>query len=450
VRELTQVEFIRNAGCRGSGGALLLGTTQGMVVFNPRDLAGNPVPPAVVLTDLKLFNRSVPVRPEGGSGALLTRSITATQELTLSHRDSAFSLEFAALHFVDPERNEYAYMLEGLDRTWNTLGTTRSVSYTTLPPGNYVFRLRASNCDGLWNMEGLTLRIRVLPPWWQTWWMRSIEGLVLLQAVLLALGWRMRRLRRRNQDLEMRVQQRTEALEAANLKLQELDKLKENMAAMLVHDLRSPLTTIGFTLDLLEDSGNQDEPLLNRCRHSIHSMVAMLNDLLEVFRTQGGAMPLDLSPVFPVALSWSVRSAFHLQCETKQVRLEIDVPEELPALEADEQKAERALSNLVANALKYTPAGGVITLRAREVWRSAGKDGGNGIVFEVQDTGAGIPAEDLPVIFDPYRQATRRDSNLGVGLGLAIVQRIMAAHGGTVSVASEVGRGSTFTLFFPL
>jgi two-component system sensor histidine kinase/response regulator len=272
------------------------------------------------------------------------------------------------------------------------------------------------------------------------------------------IAWsRMRRLHRLNALLEEQVRRRTEkiaeqkeALEQANLKLLEMDKLKASMAAMLVHDLRSPLTSIGLTLDFLNEGITVDASTLEHCRHSTQNMLAMLNDLLDVFRSEEGGMVLDLAPVAIGGLLREVFAAYQPQCARRGLQLLLAPPESECLVLGDEAKVERVLANLVGNAMKYTPAGGIITLSARKVAGSGVETGLNWFLVEVQDTGRGIPAEDLPYVFDPYRQVQRKDSNLGVGLGLAIVQRIMAAHKGRVNVRSQVGVGTDFILLFPV
>jgi signal transduction histidine kinase len=176
----------------------------------------------------------------------------------------------------------------------------------------------------------------------------------------------------------------------------------------------------------------------------------MLNDLMELFRSEGGGISLDLCSTPPRSLLESVRSTFLLQAERQGIRLELADPEDLPEISVDPRQVDRILSNLVGNALKFTPSGGTVSLEA-SVAEGAGVDlGMRWLMISVTDTGRGIPPEQLPYVFDPYRQVSRGDAHLGFGLGLAIVQRLMAAHKGRITLRSQVGVGTTFSLFFPL
>lgn len=435
-RELEEGEFMRNAAFRTPRGEVLLGGTRGLLAFLPGEMTYHPVRPPVMFTDLLLFNHPVPV----GAG-VLDQAIGETRELVLRHQDYVVSLEFAALHFVAPERNTYAYRMEGLETEWNEVGNRRHITYTTLPPGTYRLRVRAANCDGLWNEEGATLAIRVLPPWWGTWWARISLGVLLVAGTALAFRLRVRALAAQNHLLEHRVLERTRDLALANERLQEADRLKERMTAMLIHDLRSPLSGIQSALDLMEEEQRLDKRLMASCRHSLTSLLGILEDILLVFRSQERSLVIDDELIH--LPTWLERvHAAHLAPMTKRgVRFDLSAPPDLPALLGDRRKLERVLGNLLGNAMKFTPRDGWVRLEARAGHRE--------IVLRVVDTGRGIPDAELPRIFDPYHQVAAGDGHHGAGLGLAIVKRIVEAHGGRVVVESQEGHGTTFSLHLP-
>lgn len=430
-------EYIRNACFMTPEGEMFFGGTKGLNVFHPEDLRLNTEPPRLAMTGFQILNQAVPV---------LTRSITESPEITLTPKDLVFSFEFAALHFVAPGRNTYTYTMAGLEQRWNEVGNRNFVTYSTLPPGEYTLKVRGANCDGLWSQEVLQLRIKVLPPWWQTWWFRLVALLVLLTALAAIIQLRLRQLRKRNVELEARVTQRTEALEAANLKLLDMDKQKESMTAMLVHDLRSPLASVYTTMDLLEDLGELDLNAIERCRQAIRGMIDMLTDLLDIFRSQERGMVLDCAPIHIPEVLGSTLTSYQAQAQKRGLSLDVDPGWDLPLVSGDRGKVERALTNLVGNALKFTPKGGRISIRAS----LDAPQNPQWLEVRVTDTGRGIPEAQLASIFDPYRQTELKDANLGAGLGLAIVKCIMDAHAGTVQVESEVGQGTTFVLRFPI
>ena len=158
------------AAYRSRRGELFFGGLGGLSHFFPGEIRTNTMPPPVVITELRILNRAVEV---GAPGSPLSRHIAETQEITLSHRQNVITLEFAALDFAVSGKNRYAYRLEGLEPDWNMVGTQHSATYAGLRPGDYVFRVRASNSDGVWNTTGASLRIRVRPPFWMTLWFRA-------------------------------------------------------------------------------------------------------------------------------------------------------------------------------------------------------------------------------------------------------------------------------------
>jgi len=219
---LQSYEFNGNARFKGRNGYLYFGGINGFNAFNPREIKASTYLPPVVITNFLISN--IPVRPghplQPGARPVLERSITETQFLELNWQHRVIAFEFAALDYTSPEKNQYAYILEGFDRDWNYVGTRRFASYSNLPPGRYTFRVKASNSDGLWNEAATSLSIRIIPPFWQTWWFYGLCVLALLGAVYGFVRYRLGQARHRQHELEWLVAQRTEELREANEKLQ--------------------------------------------------------------------------------------------------------------------------------------------------------------------------------------------------------------------------------------
>jgi ligand-binding sensor domain-containing protein/serine phosphatase RsbU (regulator of sigma subunit) len=199
-----------NAAFKDQDGYLFFGSLKGVNWFHPDSLASNPHPPKVYLTELKIFNQPVNV---GDYDSLLRQDISLTPAISLSHQQSVFSLDFVALNFTKPEKNQYAYYLDGFEKDWNYVGPKRTATYTNLPPGDYVFRLKASNNDGLWNEQGLALHIHVDPPWWGTWWARLGGLLLLVGSAISYYRYRMAAVQKKNEQLEKAVALRTAELQ---------------------------------------------------------------------------------------------------------------------------------------------------------------------------------------------------------------------------------------------
>jgi methyl-accepting chemotaxis protein/ligand-binding sensor domain-containing protein len=199
-------EFNSGSYYRARDGAILFGGAKGFNLVEPERIRENTHVPPIALTGFQLYNKPVAI---GAAGSPLEQSITVAKKLVLHHDQSVFTIEFAALDFIAPEKNQYAYKLEGLDDAWNEVGTKRSASYTNLPAGSYTFRVKGTNSDGRWNAEGTSLEIRVVPPFWASWWFRAI----ILLAGAWALRYALRVQRERRVSLERNVLEVLDAME---------------------------------------------------------------------------------------------------------------------------------------------------------------------------------------------------------------------------------------------
>lgn len=268
---------------------------------------------------------------------------------------------------------------------------------------------------------------------------------------------RISRLQKELQHYNVQLEQQSKQLTDANLKLRELDELKAKFTAMLVHDLKSPLTVVKATLELFETtdevmqvlSEHQLAELITVSQRSIEKILRLIQEVLEVFRSDTQDMKLDKRPIDPVPLLKEALEATRLSGLPNQIEVIDQVDPILPTINADREQLERVLGNLLSNALKFTPAGGQITLTAATKEGTGVEAGSVFLLITVTDTGEGIASEALPYLFDPYQQASGGKRG-GVGLGLAIVKRIVAAHGGNVSVRSKLGVGSSFTVTLPV
>lgn len=255
---------------------------------------------------------------------------------------------------------------------------------------------------------------------------------------------------RMSEEFTGTILRQKEELESVNRKLQQTDRVKATFTAMLAHDIRSPLTSLRMALDFFQNrnsfSEEEIQESINSSRESLQRVLTLTNDLLEVFRSETDEVFLLRGVVSAEALLGKCLREARLLAIDKKIQLATEINVEFPLFIGDEAKLERVFANLLSNAVKFTPEGGRIVVRADvetanfEHW----------MTVEVVDSGEGIAEEELPFIFDPYRQAMSKQRSLGVGLGLAIAQRIVAAHGGTITAASRRGEGSTFTVRIPL
>ena len=228
---LQDPQFNKNARFKSSNGEIYFGGNNGFNVFHPELILTNQQIPPVYITSFKIFNKEVKINDKN---KLLKKSITETQSITLTHKYSVFSFEFVALDYIAPEKNQYAYQLEGFDQGWQYIGNKRDISYTNLDPGTYTLKIKASNNDGFWNEEGYTLQIIILPPWWETWWFRSLVVIVIFAVFITFYQVRIAIIRRQKRNLERLVHERTlelkEKNDAITLQTEELLQTNEKLS----------------------------------------------------------------------------------------------------------------------------------------------------------------------------------------------------------------------------
>jgi len=249
--------------------------------------------------------------------------------------------------------------------------------------------------------------------------------------------------------MQRELERQNAALLDANLKLKEVHALKANFTAMLVHDLRSPLTTVGLVLTSLGE-GLPPRPLvLAQAQTSFERVNHLLEEMLELHRSDQGQMPVDAQDLSATPWLVAIGGVFQARAEGLGITFQQNIPTDLPMVQGDRSKLDRVLHNLLDNALKFTSRGGAVRLEAGLEHGSGVESGLRFLRIAVIDTGRGIPPEELPFIFDPFRQVERKDRSRGFGLGLAIVQRLVAAHHGQIRAQSQIGFGTNFTVLLP-
>ena len=422
-------DFMQNAVFRQKD-RLFFGTLNGIVYFNPDSIRDDTRPFPVYITALNVLDQPRP----------LTDSA-----VTLNHDENFLSFRFAALVYTQPEQNQYAYQLVGVDKNWVQNGNRHLANYTNLSPGTYTFRVKAANSDGIWNEKGASMRLVIRPPWWATWWAYSLYALLVGGAIWGYIRFYTNRIRQR-QALEFNRR------EAQQLKA--VDELKTRFFSNITHEFRTPLSLIISPVEKLLQENRVDAPthqMLSLVQRNAGQLLRLINQLLDLSKLEANRMTISLMRGEVTEFVDHLIESFRQMAEQKGVLLTYTADSSAREYLFDADKWEKILTNLVSNALKFTDSGGnvTVTLTANP---SAEGDEVSGVTIQIADSGIGIAPEKLPHIFDRFYQADTSHTRAyeGTGIGLALVNELVDLVGGTINVESQPGMGSTFTVTLPV
>lgn len=433
-------EGLRDEGAnfRGKDGTLYFGSLHGITVVRPQAVKQNTIPPQIAITNISVFNRSLLEWPENDD-IRLTGSVTEPQHLQLSWKSAVFSLEFSALHFADPGRNRFAYRLDGFDKDWQeTTADNRTATYTNLDPGEYVFRVKAANSNGVWSENEIRLPITITPPFWSTNLFRGAMLILALLLVAFLYRWRVRQLTADQAHLEALVEERTR-------QLVDKERAKTRFLASASHDLRQPIQAITLFIGALRHSGLQEAQsgLVGRLEAAVEALRGLLDALLDVSKLDAGVITPVCAPFSLTRLMEEITLDLSPLALDKGLRFKLFCPQREIVLDSDPQLLKMVLRNLIANAINYTERGGLLfAARLRQ-----GK-----VSIQVWDTGIGISDSERLKIFEEFYQVAnpQRDRAKGLGLGLSIVKRILALLKLPITCRSRLGRGTVFEIVAPV
>lgn len=421
--------FIMASALKTRNGEFYIGSINGFNTFYPHQLKLNTQKPNVVLTSLEIFNQKIDTQKDG----TLPEAIDHLKEIHLSYKDNVITLNYAALSYCTPQKNQYAYMLEGFDKGWNYVGSQHSTTYTNLPAGTYTFRVKASNNDNIWNEEGTSIRIIVHPPFYLS--LPFKIGYVLL--FLLALGLLLRYVIRRSEK------KHAKAIDELNSKKEiEIHEAKINFFTMIAHEIRTPVSLIIGPLEKIMQSThiptNERQELEIIDRNS-QRLLYLVNQLLDFRKVEQKEIRMKFSSQSIKELMQAVCERFSPTLQQNGVSFSVTYPDEHFHADVDKEALTKVLSNLLTNANKYTQSR--IEVRFQEHPEK------QTFSIEVQDNGKGMSEEELTKIFKPFYQAS--ENKPGTGIGLSIVKGIVEAHHGQVNVTSQPGHGSSFMITLP-
>lgn len=485
--ELEGSDFISRAAFKSKKGYMYFGSTKGFIKFHPDKLKSNKTAPNTLITDFLLYNKKIDFTD---SVNLLTKPIYISDSLIVAHTQNMLGFKFAALDFVAPHKNEFAYMLEGFDDEWNQVGRQNSATYTNLDPGEYLLKVKSRNNEGIWSTGIRTLVVIVTPPWWKTWWFRLTALIFILTTVFLTFYLRMLQIKRANIRLEEMVQIRTAELKAANnqlilknaeiedqkneienqnkaliekseeivsqqeelklknASLEELNKTKDKFFSIIAHDLKNPLNAVLGLADLLSGSFNKlsdDKKIkfVHTIANSSKLLFNLIENLLNWARSQSGKLPFR--PV-KTNISFLIKQNVNtLQQHAANKGIQLTYSSDDVTVIADFNMIDTIIRNLLSNAIKFTPKGGSVKIAATEIR-------GEAVQIAFHDTGVGMDEETLSNLFkiDVSNSRNGTENETGTGLGLILCKEFVEQHSGKIWAESEVDKGTSFFVQIPL
>lgn len=419
-----------------SSGRIYVGSTHGFTAFYPYELKNNPYVAPLAITHVQINHRDY-VTPGDNTGKSV--SFNRLEEITIPYEHNSLTVKFAVLSYVNPENNLYRYRLEGYDKDWIESGNN-SLNYTNLPSGEYVLNIQGANNDGLWNEQVRELRIRVLPPWWMTWWMKTVYCLGIIGAIMFIWIGALRKAGRRHASEIEHLERNKE---------REVYESKMKFFTMIAHEIRTPVSLIRGPLERL--LGNP-EPLsaeqkrdLEMISRNNNRLLNLINQLLDFRTVENSCMVREFEPTDVPSLVKVTAERFAPSMQKRKITLAVDDKTTGFQADIDAEAFTKLISNLLNNARKYTRSKVLVTIEKN--------DPDSTFTVRVSDDGDGISEVALPHIFEAFYRhdnESRHEGEGGSGIGLSIVKNVTEGHGGTVEAYNSEAGGAVFEVTLPL
>jgi signal transduction histidine kinase/ligand-binding sensor domain-containing protein/DNA-binding response OmpR family regulator len=433
-----------NAIFKTQDGHIYVGCTKGYVYFNPLSIPFNANAPQPRFTALEIGNQIIRPAVKYRNRVILDRSIGCLSQLELDYSRNSFTVYFSALSFIHPEKNKYRYKLEGFDREWtDTKKGQNAAAYANLNPGHYKLLVYACNNDDLWTAQPVALAIAIRPPFWLTWWSYLIYALLFFGVLLLVIRFFLKRQRVAFEHTQRIMKAR---------QTHEIDEMKFRFFTNISHEFRTPLTLIISPIEkmLNEARTGEEKNLLQIIQNNALILLELVNQLLDFRRLDVQKEHLNISMGDIVVYIKDICYSFIDLANRKNINLTFATAIMELQMEFDKEKIQKIMRNLLSNAFKFTPPGGKIDVNLLLVHQINSND--RVLKIAVADTGIGISNRHKDRIFERFYRVEHPDlsSQSGTGVGLHIVSEYVKLHNGQVSVESQEGKGSTFTVTLPV
>lgn len=483
-------EFNQNSFYQSNDGTFYIGGINGLNIFHPKDIQPDNLIPPLIIDKLEILYEPVTAASHPN---ILKGKLCETKSITLSYKQATFSFEYIALSYRQPTIINYRYMLEGYDNMWIEAGNRRIATYTKVPPGEYTFKVINTNNNGIWNKKPISIKIIILPPYWQTSWFKALLLIILLASFYIILYLKLKGIKNQKAVLTTAVEEKTKTLNEQKIKIEQQNhelistneiitlknkdlnkqhnqikaqhkelflltgKLKETNKAKLrfftsiSHEFRSPLTLIISPLqDIIKNTDKFNKVQLIRHLKTIYSnaskLLLLIDQLLDFRKAETGNDKLTISKIEINSFAKQIISLFDDLTTKNNIKVSFISSVQKLEITGDSMKIEKIITNLLSNAFKNTPNNGEISINTTTITKEKNnKD----IQFSVTDTGEGIDENSIPHIFDRFHQGVEDYSKHGSGIGLALVKKYVELHDGEITVNSHSGEGTTFTFTLP-
>ncbi len=431
--------FSENCSFLAKDGLMFFGGISGLTYFYPNNIFLNRYQPKVFITNLKINNKNVGVGEIVEKNKILSKSIFLTKEIELSHKEDIISLSFSALDFHASNKNQYRYKLQGFDKNWVNSGRRRYVTYTNLPSGSYTFKVMASNSDQIWTEGESVLNISILPPPWKTWWAYSIYLLIIIGLLWLSRYITLSRLNLKNK------------LEIADINYKnehEITEIKSKFFSNVSHEFRTPLTLMIGPLETLSKSDQLDKTskfILQKVQNQSKRLLSLVNQLLDFNKAENNVLTLNAYKQEIVFILNGIYESFIDESNRKKIEFYFNASNEEIYLNIDKDKIESIAYNLLSNAFKFTPNGGLIKFEIRL------KNNNSQCEIIISDSGKGISEHEKSKVFDRFYQVAQAEPGqfAGTGIGLAFVKDLVELHGGSIIIEDNKPSGIIFKVSLP-
>lgn len=429
--------FNRGASFVASDGEMFFGGHRGYNSFYPDKQDEQVFSSPVVITDIKVFNQSWTALSGEERSEISSLSPRFTDKIVLNYKRNNFSIEFSALEYANPERNQYAFRLDGFDADWqHTDASKRFAYYNNLKSGTYTFYVKSSNSNGIWDENVQTVKVVILPPPWKTWWAYTLYIILLVGIVWYIYRIIRNRIRLRN-ALHLR--------EMEQAKSEEINHAKLQFFTNITHELLTPLTIISASVDELKQTAPAYKEQYDVMTHNINRLIRLLQQILEFRKAETGNLKLKVLQGDLVMFVRRSLDGFRPLMKKKDIHFTIQSSVNKYLAFFDPDKLDKILYNLLSNASKYNKPGGKVGIELS-------CDEANGVAcIIVKDNGPGIPKESQKNLFKRFYEGDYRKFNtIGTGIGLSLVRDLVVLHHGSIFVESEEGKGTAFKIEFPV